>query len=91
MPAIQKQDSFVRARINSETKEKAVNALAKMGLSVSDAIRLLLIQVANECRLPFEVKVPNDTTLQAMEELESGKGRRFKSVEEMMETFDAGN
>jgi DNA-damage-inducible protein J len=54
------QDTYVRARIDAATKEQAVEALADMGLSVSDAIRLLLIRVADERRLPFEVKTPND-------------------------------
>lgn len=51
-------DTYVRARIDSETKERATEALAAMGLSISDAIRLLMLRVADERRLPFEVKVP---------------------------------
>ena len=56
-----------------------------MGLSVSDAIRLLLIRVANERRLPFILQVPNATTVQAMEELDQGKGKQFDSAEELFE------
>ena len=52
------KDTYVRARIDKDTKEKAAQALQSMGLSVSDAIRLLLIRVAHEGRLPFEVKAP---------------------------------
>lgn len=51
-------DTYVRARIDSATKERATEALAAMGLSISDAIRLLMLRVADERRLPFEVKVP---------------------------------
>ena len=59
-------DAVVRARIDSETKEKAASALAAMGLSISDAIRLLMLCIADEKRLPFEVKVPNAATRRAM-------------------------
>ncbi len=48
--------THVRARIDSATKERATDALTAMGLSVSDAIRLLLVRIADERRLPFEVK-----------------------------------
>ncbi|MDZ4379900.1 MAG: type II toxin-antitoxin system RelB/DinJ family antitoxin [Parvibaculum sp.] len=74
-------DSVVRARIDSGTKKKAAAALDAMGLSISDAIRLLLLRVADEKRLPFDVKVPNKTTVKAMQELERGKGKKFASVE----------
>lgn len=76
-------DSIVRARIDSATKEKATAALAAMGLSVSDAIRLLMLRIADEQRLPFTVEVPNAETRQAMKELDEGKGRSAASVEDM--------
>lgn len=78
-------DTVVRARIDSDTKKRASEALQAMGLSVSDAIRLLLIRVANERRLPFVLQVPNATTVRAMEELEQGKGKQFDSAEELFE------
>lgn len=84
MNTAQTQDSVVRARIDTATKERAAEALADMGLSVSDAIRLLLIRVADERRLPFEVKAPNAATRRAMAELEAGKGHKANSVAEMM-------
>ena len=56
-----------------------------MGLSISDAIRLLMLRIADEQRLPFEVKVPNAATRRAMAELEQGKGKRFESAEAMLE------
>ena len=76
-------DSVVRARIDSDTKARATEALEAMGLSVSDAIRLLLLRIAEEKRLPFAVKVPNSTTVKAMKELEAGKGKRFSSADEL--------
>lgn len=76
-------DTVVRARIDSDTKARATEALNAMGLTVSDAIRLLLLRVADEKRLPFAVRVPNPSTLEAMKELDEGKGQRFGSVEEL--------
>jgi DNA-damage-inducible protein J len=74
-------DAVVRARIDAKTKEKATAALEAMGLSVSDAIRLLMLRVADEQRLPFDVKVPKALTAKAMKELEEGKGKRFDSAD----------
>ena len=74
-------DTVVRARIDSETKARATEALNAMGLSVSDAIRLLLMRVADERRLPFVVRAPNPATLKAKKELDEGKGKRFESAE----------
>ena len=78
-------DTVVRARIDSETKARATEALSAMGLSVSDAIRLLLMRVADERRLPFVVRAPNPATLKAMKELDEGKGKRFESAEALFE------
>ena len=77
-------DTYVRASIDSATKEQAADALAAMGLSISDAIRLLMLRVVDERRLPFEVKVPNATTRKAIAELETGKGKRFTSTAALM-------
>jgi DNA-damage-inducible protein J len=82
-------DTYVRARIDSATKERAADALAAMGLSISDAIRLLMLRVADERRLPFEVKVPNATTRKAIAELEAGKGKRFTSADALMADLNA--
>ncbi len=77
-------DTYVRARIDTKTKKRAAKALEAMGLSISDAIRLLMLRVADEHRLPFEVKAPNAVTRKAIVELEAGKGKRFASVDALM-------
>ncbi|MDQ0318123.1 DNA-damage-inducible protein J [Pararhizobium capsulatum DSM 1112] len=51
-------DTIIRARIDSGTKQRAIEALSAMGLSLSDAIRMLMLRIAEERRLPFELKVP---------------------------------
>ncbi|TIN30167.1 MAG: type II toxin-antitoxin system RelB/DinJ family antitoxin [Mesorhizobium sp.] len=80
-------DSVVRARIDTATKDQATEALAAMGLSVSDAIRLLLVRVAADKEFPFPVKVPNATTRKAMAELEKGEGKRFASADELFKNL----
>jgi len=81
-------DTVVRARIDSDTKARATEALNAMGLSVSDVIRLVLLRVAEEKRLPFIVQVPNATTVEAMKELDDGKGQRFDSAEELFRDLE---
>ena len=82
-------DTYVRARIDTNTKERAATALEAMGLSISDAIRLLMLRIADEHRLPFDVKVPNATTKKALAELEAGKGKKFTSVDDLMADLHA--
>ena len=60
-------DSVVRARVDAETKDSATKALAEMGLSVSDYVRMALVRVARDKAIPFPVKVPNAETIAAME------------------------
>ena len=81
---IKTADTYVRARIDSATKQRAADTLAAMGLSISDAIRLLMFRVVDEHRLPFEVRAPNATTRKAIAQLEAGKGRRFKTTAALM-------
>ena len=76
-------DSVVCARIDSDTKARATAALDAMGLSVSDAIRLLMLRIADEQRLPFSVQVPNAKTVKAMDELETGQGKRFNNEQDL--------
>lgn len=82
-------NTYVRARIDSETKERAADALESMGLSISDAIRILMLRIADEQRMPFEVRVPNTKTQQAINELESGQGKQFDNLEALMADLHA--
>jgi DNA-damage-inducible protein J len=69
-------DTFVRARIDSDTKDRATTALQAMGLTVSDVLRIVLRRVAADQAFPLELKVPNAETRAAINELEAGKGER---------------
>lgn len=82
-------NALVQARIDGKVKEEAAAVLASMGLSVSDAVRLMLTRVAHDKALPFEPLVPNATTIEAMREARSGKLKRFTSIDDLMADLNA--
>ena len=63
-----KRYTTLHVRVDNEIKAQASEALASMGLSVSDAVRILLKRVVNDQVFPLELKVPNAQTRLAMEE-----------------------
>jgi DNA-damage-inducible protein J len=63
--------------------------LADMGLSVSDAVRMLLVRVAAERALPFDVRVPNAETAAAIQALEARQGARFKRADGLLADLNA--
>ena len=81
----------IRARIDALIKQEAEVILEAIGLTVSDAFRLMMMRVVAERRLPFEPLIPNETTIQAMLEACRGEGARFNSVEELMADLNAGD
>jgi DNA-damage-inducible protein J len=80
---------MVHVRIDKRVKAKATKALATMGLSVSDAVRVLLTRVAAEKALPFEVKAPNPVTAAAMREARKGGLPSFRRVPDLMADLNA--
>ena len=80
---------MVHVRIDKRVKARAAKALADMGLSVSDAVRVLLTRVAAEKALPFEVKAPNAATAAAMREARKGGMPSFRSVSGVMADLNA--
>ncbi len=75
--------TMVHVRVDEKTKQKAAKTLAAMGISVSDAVRMLLVRVAAEKALPFEVRIPNAVTVKAMRSADRGKGKRLRSSGEL--------
>jgi len=59
-------NTIVRARIDERIKKEAAAVLSAMGLTVSDAFRMMLVKIAKEKALPFEPLVPNEETIEAM-------------------------
>ena len=78
------QNVVVRARIDENIKNEAALVLSGMGLTVSDAFRMLMTKIAYEKTMPFDIK-PNATTLAAMKEIEEGKGTRYANAKELFE------
>ncbi len=84
-----KNDTVVRARIDSKTKEEAAAVLATIGLTVSDAFRLMMIRIAREKAMPFEPLIPNAETIEAMMEARAGNLVSIGTVEELMADLNA--
>ncbi len=82
-------NELVQVRIDRAVTEEAAVVLAAMGLTVSDALRLLLTKIAHEKALPFAPPVPNATTIEAMREARRGKLPQFDSVEELFDDLRA--
>ena len=80
---------MVHVRVEKRIKTQAAKTLAAMGLSVSDAVRVLLTRVAAEKALPFEVRVPNATTAAAMREARKGRLASFNSVSDLLSDLNA--
>ncbi len=83
-------NALVQARIDGAVKDEAAAVLAAIGLTVSDAVRLMLTRVAREKALPFEPLTPNAATVAAMKEARERKGKRFATVADLMTDLDAG-
>lgn len=82
-------NTVVRARINEHIKEEAAIALATMGLTVSDAFRILLTRIATEKVFPFEPLIPNKETIEAMKAARSGKLVAVGKVDDLLDELNA--
>jgi DNA-damage-inducible protein J len=83
------ESAVVRARIDEATKTEAAAVLAAMGLSLSDAFRLLLKRVAAEKSLPFEPLVPNVETVEAMKAARLGDLVTAGGPEDLLASLNA--
>lgn len=84
-------NTIVRARIDERVKEDAAAVLAAMGLTVSDAFRLMMMRIARDGALPFEPLVPNAETIAAMKAARRGEAVRAGSVDALFASLDAGD
>lgn len=83
--------SMIHVRMDNDLKERATEALAAMGLSTADAVRLLFHRIATDQAFPLELKVPNTETRAAMEEVEllKAEGRtRFDNADAVFASLD---
>lgn len=84
--------TMIHVRVDETLKSEATKALADMGLTISDAVRVLLTRVAKEHAFPFPIKVPNAQTRAAMEAARSKQGTpgRFANAEELFDALTRG-
>ena len=83
--------TVVRARIDEKIKDEASAVLASIGLTVSDAFRLMMVRIATEKRLPFEPLVPNEETIEAMKAARRGEFVTVDTVDELFEYLNAAD
>ena len=85
------QSSMLHIRVDDETKTQATEALAAMGLTMSDAVRIFLKRVVNDQACPLELKVPNAETRAAMEEARAmmkARQARFESADTLLDELE---
>jgi DNA-damage-inducible protein J len=78
----------VHVRVSEKVKEKAAANLAEMGISVSDAVRMMLVRVAAEKALPFEVRAPNPATVKALRAADKRKSKKFRASPAVFKDLD---
>jgi DNA-damage-inducible protein J len=81
-------NTVVRARIDERLK-KVEAVLASVGLTVSDAFRLMMVRIATERALPFQPLIPNDETIEAMKAARSGELTTVESPENLLNRLNA--
>lgn len=84
-------NAVVRARIDEHLKEEAATVLAAMGLTVSDAFRMMMVRIAAEKALPFEPLTPNAETIAAMKAARRGQLVTVGSADSLIASLNAGD
>ncbi|NLT22944.1 MAG: type II toxin-antitoxin system RelB/DinJ family antitoxin [Syntrophorhabdus sp.] len=84
-------NSVVRARIDEHLKAEAETVLASIGLTVSDAFRMMIVRIVRERALPFEPLIPNETTMEAMKAARSGELVTAGAPENLLAKLNAGD
>jgi DNA-damage-inducible protein J len=81
------KNTDVRCRIDEDLKERVTAVLSACGLTISEAMRLFLLQVVETQGLPFEVRAPSDKTARALVQAREIRSR-FDSMDELLEDLD---
>lgn len=85
------QNSVVRARIDGQIKAEAEAVLASIGLTVSDAFRMMMMRIVKEKALPFEPLIPSEETIKAMQAARRGELVKVGSPDNLLEMLNAGD
>lgn len=78
----------INTRIEPKLKNDAETILAKIGLTSAEAVRLFYKQICLRRGLPFDVAIPNRTTLRAMHDAETGKTIKVTNIDELFDDLD---
>ena len=81
-------NSEIRVRISPDLKNQATEVLSQYGLNISDAVRLFLEQVVMRDGLPFEIKMPNITTIAAMKESRKLTSKNAQSIQQLFDELE---
>jgi DNA-damage-inducible protein J len=84
-------NTTVRARIDDQVKEEATAVLKSIGLTASDAFRMMMVRIAREKSLPFEPLVPNAETVEAMKAARRGDTVSVGSPDKLLTSLNAGD
>lgn len=85
-----REDARIQTQIDVTIKKEAAVVLSAIGLTVSDAVRLMLTRVAREKTLPFDPLIPNETTIAAMKDVRAGKVESV-TLDDLQAVLDAEN
>lgn len=81
-------DTVIRSRIDAKVKHQAIKLFEKMGLTLSEAIRLFIHQSVAEKGIPFTIKTPNAVTKAALEETKSRGHMQKTSLKQLSQDWD---
>lgn len=79
----------INARVEPALKMNAEKILKTLGMNMTDALSLFLAQVVLNRGLPFDVRIPNKATRQAIKEVQEGKGKTYKTAQQMMDDLSS--
>jgi DNA-damage-inducible protein J len=85
------KDADIAKQVRARIDERAAAALKKIGLTVSDAFRLLLVRVAAEKALPFEPLNPNNETVAAMKAARRGELVSVGKPDKLLRSLNEGS
>jgi len=80
--------AMAHARLTPEIKEKAESILKELGISISAAYEMFYRQIIAHQGIPFDLRIPNKNTLQAIQDARNGKGKKYDSVDKMFQDLE---
>ncbi len=81
-------DATVRARVDSKLKDEVEEILEEIGITTSQAITMFLKGIKREGGIPFELKIPNETTLKVMQEAKDGINMEEITLDDMIREIE---